>query len=1143
MTIQDDETLQMYLEESLEHLADIENDFLAIEENGANIDEDLVNKVYRAAHSIKGGAGFMGLTNIKDLTHEMENILGKIRGLEIVPTPDIINVMLSAADELKALMGDILNSNNSDISNHIKALQAILEANQAPSKPKAKKTTVSKPKAAKKKPKKATAPKSKVSEKAPEAEPHRSGDVLPLSFADGQLAFTTDANKITPFFDQGKCVYLVKIDVDEQIYDEGKTCQGMLEEMEQTGTIICANFPLHPAEELSSDWTPDVPTMAFLFATILKPSDVNVLFEIDPEHILELRSDQQLYQLDGSPMDRALTEAAPDEPEPENIVGVSKEGLDLEMDMAPEAAETEDPPETDASPEEGANEVDEETDTVAEETELMQEDIHQEIQSIDAKPEVGIEKKAARYEHETSLRVHVSLLDQLMTLAGELVLSRNQLLQSMGSSDKRGSEVAGQRIDLITSELQEAIMLTRMQSIGNVFNKFPRVVRDLARTLGKQVELSLEGKDVELDKTIIEAIGDPLTHLVRNAVDHGIETPDLRKRAGKNPTGHIFLRAYHEAGQVNIEISDNGQGLDGNKLAAKAMEKGLITEEQAKVMSAREKTNLIFLPGFSTAEKITDVSGRGVGMDVVKTNLDQLGGIIDIDSTMGKGTTLRIKLPLTLAIIPCQIVVTGGERYAIPQVNLEELLRIPAEQVRHRIERVGNADVVRLRGNLLPLIRLSEIIGVDALYSDPESGEMKPDRREKLADRRSKKSPREPMEEKNEQEAEIEEVSSETAPTRRSEDRRFHAASALNIVVVSTGAIKYGLVVDSLHDSEEIVVKPLGRDLKKCKGYAGATIMGDGRVALILDVSNLAQMAGLTTVEGTARAAEVAESEREAIRASRDKQSLLVFRSSSEEQFAAPLNLVERIEKIKRNDIEEVGGKQVIKYRGGSLPLFNIDQVANVKPLAEQENLLVIVFVVGGREIGLLAIGPVDAVEVNLTIDGSTLRQPGIMGSAIINDHTTLLVDIVEIVQTLNPQWFKEPEKVVDDKGNNATILFAEDSNFFRNQVKASMEKEGFNVIEAEDGTIAWSLLQENIKEVSIVVTDIEMPNMDGFALTQLIKENPAYSHLPVIALTTLAGEEDIARGKEVGIDDYQIKLDRERLIRSIHGFLLAAAA
>jgi two-component system chemotaxis sensor kinase CheA len=540
---------------------------------------------------------------------------------------------------------------------------------------------------------------------------------------------------------------------------------------------------------------------------------------------------------------------------------------------------------------------------------------------------------------------------------------------------------------------------------------------------------------------------------------------------------------------------------------------------------------------------VTDVSGRGVGMDVVKTNLDSLGGIIDIDSKPGKGTTLRIKLPLTLAIIPCQIVVTGGERYAIPQVNLEELLRIPAEQVRSRIERVGNADVVRLRGNLLPLIRLSEIIGVDALYQESADGEPKADRRKALADRRSKKSPMISTDDMDAEETAGDETTRNEETPRRSQDRRYHAASALNIVVVSTGAIKYGLVVDTLHDSEEIVVKPLGRDLKKCKGYAGATIMGDGRVALILDVSNLAQMAGLTTVEGTARAAEVAESEREAMRTSRDKQSLLLFRSATDEQFAAPLNLVERIEKIKRSDIEEVGGKQVIKYRGGSLPLFNIDQVANVKPLAEQENLLVIVFVVGGREIGLLAIGPVDAVEVNLNVDGSTLRQPGIMGSAIINDHTTLLIDIVEIVQTLNPQWFKELEKIVDEDGNGATVLFAEDSNFFRNQVKASMEKEGFNVLEAEDGAIAWSLLQENIKDVSIVVTDIEMPNLDGFALTRMIKENPACSHLPVIALTTLAGEEDIARGKEVGIDDYQIKLDRERLIRSIHGFLVAAAA
>ncbi len=1135
MTIQDDETLQMYLEESLEHLADIETDLLAIEENGANINEDLVNKVYRAAHSIKGGAGFMGLTNIKDLTHEMENILGKIRSRDMVPSPDIINVLLSAADQLKALMGDILNSNDTDISMHVRALKAILEANHAAASTDTKQVSgATKTKTAEKEPRKSAAvsKKAKAPKTATNNETASSAEKLALSFPGEAPVLRTDNTHVTPFFAEGKCIYLVKIDVADHIHAQGKTCRGLLEEMEQTGTIICADVALSPSDKLKDDWIPDAPTISFLFATILKPSDINVLFEIDPDHIIELRPDLRLYGLDGpgaEPVEKKSSPAPRNEPKP----------AEPTMTSFGDAS----PPASDDQIEE--NDQMDTTDMAleSEETESMLEDFQQNTQFSDTKAEAGNERKSTKYEHETSLRVHVSLLDQLMTLAGELVLSRNQLLQSMGSSDKRGSEVAGQRIDLITSELQEAIMLTRMQSIGNVFNRFPRVVRDLARNLGKQVELTLEGKDVELDKTIIEAIGDPLTHLVRNAVDHGIEKPDVRKRAGKNPVGQIALRAYHEAGQVNIEISDDGQGLNGNNLAAKAVEKGLITEEQAKVMSAREKTNLIFLPGFSTAEKVTDVSGRGVGMDVVKTNLDSLGGIIDIDSKPGKGTTLRIKLPLTLAIIPCQIVVTGGERYAIPQVNLEELLRIPAEQVRSRIERVGNADVVRLRGNLLPLIRLSEIIGVDATYQDPADGETKSDRRKTLADRRSKKSPMVSTDEIDAEETADDQTTRNEETARRSQDRRYHAASALNIVVVSTGAIKYGLVVDTLHDSEEIVVKPLGRDLKKCKGYAGATIMGDGRVALILDVSNLAQMAGLTTVEGTARAAEVAEIEREAMRTSRDKQSLLLFRSAADEQFAAPLNLVERIEKIKRSDIEEVGGKQVIKYRGGSLPLFNIDQVANVKPLAEQENLLVIVFVVGGREIGLLAIGPVDAVEVNLNVDGSTLRQPGIMGSAIINDHTTLLIDIVEIVQTLNPQWFKELEKIVDEDGNGATVLFAEDSNFFRNQVKASMEKEGFNVLEAEDGAIAWSLLQENIKDVSIVVTDIEMPNLDGFALTRMIKENPAYSHLPVIALTTLAGEEDIARGKEVGIDDYQIKLDRERLIRSIHGFLVAAAA
>jgi two-component system, chemotaxis family, sensor kinase CheA len=1112
MSIQDDETLQMYLEESRDHLSDIENDLLAIEEDGADINEDLVNKVYRAAHSIKGGAGFMGLTNIKDLTHEMENILGKIRSRDMVPTPDIVNVLLKAADALQDLMDNILNSNEMDISQHVTALQAILETGAAP------------PQEPEKTPGSPSGPAAPPSPALSPDDSQPVADKLTLAIPDGSLKLAVAAEQLVPLFEQSKFIYLVQMDVSEDILAAGKTCKGVLEEMEQTGTILGANVPLEASANLETQWTPDVPVLLIAFGSILKPGDINILFEIKNHQILELRPDYNLYDLNGlratgekaPEAEQAPTTAAPvaeaPAPHPPATVKVDNPG----NNNVPEPLDRSEPEATDGS----------ESDTaVADPTTAKQ------------------SKRSSKIEHDTSLRVHVSLLDQLMTLAGELVLSRNQLMQSITSADQRGSEIAGQRIDLITSELQEAIMLTRMQSIGNVFNKFPRVVRDLAQNLGKQIELTLEGKDVELDKTIIEAIGDPLTHLVRNSVDHGIETPDIRKRAGKNPTGTIFLKAYHEAGQVNIEITDDGKGLDGNKLAAKAIEKGLITEEQAKIMSAREKTNLIFLPGFSTAEKVTDVSGRGVGMDVVKTNLDRLGGIIDIDSESGKGTTIRIKLPLTLAIIPCQIVLTGGERYAIPQVNLEELLRVPADQVRKRIERVGDADVVRLRGNLLPLIRLTDVIGVQPQYSDPESGEMLPDRRKTLADRRSKRTPRLAADQEETPGTDIQAEAAEPQGRRKTEERRYHANSALNIVVVSTGAMKYGMVVDDLHDSEEIVVKPLGRHLKKCQGYAGATIMGDGRVALILDVSNLASMAGLISVEGTSRAAQVAQAEEAEVLASQDKQSLLIFRSAEDEQFAAPLNLVERIEKIKSNDIEHVGGKRIMKYRGGSLPLFSIDEVAMVKPLNESNNLLVVVFNVAQREVGLLAMGPVDAQEVNLNIDGVTLRQDGIMGSAIINDNTTLLVDIYEIVRALNPQWFEEPKVTQDEEGKSATILFAEDSSFFRNQVKGSMEKEGFNVIEAEDGVIAWDLLEKHADEISIVVTDIEMPNMDGFALAKKIKTDPAYSHLPVIALTTLAGEEDINRGKQVGIDDYQIKLDREKLMRSIHSYLQAIAA
>jgi len=942
MQIEDDEILQGFIEESLEHLADIETDLLAIEKAGANIDENLVNKVFRAAHSIKGGAGFMGLTVIQELSHAMENILGMIRSRKLVPNPEIVNVLLQGSDKLEFMINNIQTSNEEDITEHLIPLNAIAEGNSV--------------------------------QAAPPPTPS-----MPEPVA--------------------------------------------AEPVVQEAAIIVQDIPVQQS----------VPT--------------------------------------------------PVAPQPEPA-SYSASVPSVPLSVNPSSTET--------SP--------------------------------------GSPIKA-----DTSLRVHVSLLDSLMTLAGELVLSRNQLLQTISTNDLRNAEAVGQRIDLITSELQEAIMLTRMQPIGNVFSKFPRVVRDLSKQLNKTIDLTIVGNEVELDKTIIESINDPLTHLIRNSVDHGVEMPADRKRAGKPEKGLIVLKAYHEAGQVVIQISDDGKGLDGEALAASAISKGLISVEQAQIMSDKERINLIFLPGFSMAKKVTDVSGRGVGMDVVKTNLDKLGGQVEIVSEVGKGTTISIKLPLTLAIIPCQIITTSGERYAIPQVNLEELLRIPANQVKKRVEKVGNAEVVRLRGNLLPLIRLSDVIEAERSYWDPTEEERKTDRRDSIADRRGKHSPFFQNTDKK-----PEENQNMDNDNRAATDRRYSTASALNIVVVSTNAMKYGLIVDRLQDSEEIVIKPLGRHLQQCKGYAGATIMGDGRIALILDVTNLARMAHLTSIDGTDRANEVALAAEELIRTQKDRQALLIFRSSEHEQFAVPLNQVERIEKINRSEIENMGGKRVMQYRGGSLALFTVDDISTVHPLADHDDLLVIVFNICSKPIGLLAIGPIDAVEISSEIDGLTLKQPGIMGSIIIDGQTTMLIDVFEIVQTLFPDWFAEKPVFEVDKvsGITPTILIAEDSNFFRNQVKGYMTESGYNVLEGADGAIAWDLLQKHADEISMVVTDIEMPNMNGFELTEIIRKNPSYNKIPIIALTTLAADEDIAKGKAVGIDEYHIKLDKEKLMACVHDYI-----
>jgi two-component system chemotaxis sensor kinase CheA len=676
--------------------------------------------------------------------------------------------------------------------------------------------------------------------------------------------------------------------------------------------------------------------------------------------------------------------------------------------------------------------------------------------------------------NETTIRLNVTLLDSLMTLAGELVLSRNQLNESLSRQDDRGIRSGAQRVSLVTSELQEVVTQTRMQPIGSLFGKFPRLVRDMARDMGKEVQLKLEGGEVEIDKTILEGLSDPLTHMVRNAADHGIELPAQRSAAGKPPMGTVTLRASHQAGQVVVEVLDDGKGLAADKIAASSIAKGLVTRDQVQSMSEREKMALIFLPGVSTAEKVSDVSGRGVGMDVVKTNLDRLGGKIEIDSVPGRGSHFRIKLPLTLAIIPSLLVSDGGERFAIPQVSVGELIRIPTAQLAERIDRVGDAEVLNVRDRLVPLLYLADALGVA---------------------------------------------------------RPSEASRALNVVLVDTGAFEYGLVVEELHDTVEIVVKPLGRHLKGLHDYAGATILGDGRVAAILDVAGLAARANLTA--GTAETATRGEATGSG--AGGELHSLLIFHNAPTEPCAVPIEQVSRIERVRPAQILQLGGRRTMQYCGASLPLVSLHDAAAVGELTDEQQWVVIVFERLGRPLGLLAAEPLDMVEAALNIDSVTLRQRGVAGSAVLKDRTILLLDIFELADVVRPEGKQSAAAATfhDTPGSAPTVLVADDSEFFRGQIQRLVEAVGCRVLTAEDGHAAWEVLDHHAAEVNLVATDVEMPRLDGLALTRQIRADGRFARLPIIALSS-AGEEDIARGMAAGVSEYQIKLNKDELMASI---------
>jgi two-component system chemotaxis sensor kinase CheA len=681
-----------------------------------------------------------------------------------------------------------------------------------------------------------------------------------------------------------------------------------------------------------------------------------------------------------------------------------------------------------------------------------------------APADVGTQDDESAKAATQSIRVTVDTLEHLMTMVSELVLTRNQLLEIVRGHEESEFKTPLQRLSNVTAELQEGVMKTRMQPIGNAWQKLPRIVRDLSNELGKQIDLEMQGADTELDRQVLDLIKDPLTHMVRNSADHGLETPAERRAAGKPDRGRIRLSAYHEGGHIIIQIADDGRGLNTDRIKATAIAHGLATEAEIDRLSEAQIQKFIFVPGFSTAAPITSVSGRGVGMDVVRNNIDQIGGAIDVKSVAGAGLNFTIKIPLTLAIVAALIVESGGERFAIPQLSVVELVRTRAGGG-HHVEKIKDTAVLRLRDKLLPVAHLGRLLGAE------NAGQV---------------------------------------------ENGF-------VVVTQVGSQTFGIMVDGVFHTEEIVVKPLSSKLRHIAMFSGNTILGDGSVIMIIDPNGVAEAFGSTVTSQM-----VGDEEAGTTHATEDEHttSLLVFRAGSSEPKAVPLALITRLEEIDARKIELSNGRHMIQYRGHLMPLVSLSDKVRVKDEGAQPLL---VFSDGSRSMALVVDEIVDIVEDRLDIEVAG-SNPGVLGSAVIKDQATEIIDVGHFLPLAFEDWFRRKEQ---PRGRPRSVLLIDDSPFFRNMLVPVLQAAGYDVTAVASAEEALALLKDG-RAVDVAITDIEMPEMDGFAFAEAVRGDPHTANLPVIALSSVVSAEAVEHGRRVGFYDYVAKFDRQGLIAAL---------
>ncbi|MFD0986578.1 hybrid sensor histidine kinase/response regulator [Methyloligella solikamskensis] len=773
--------------------------------------------------------------------------------------------------------------------------------------------------------------------------------------------------------------------------------------------------------------------------------------DVGPEEHAETSTaatSQPAQNWEKGPRRSVAPEGLPEPPKPRAFFNAAPE---------PETAETADAPEETPSEE---PEAAKETDVLAEADASEESQPKSEKPAGDANPDMI-----------QMVRVRVDTLEHLMTTVSELVLTRNQLMDVARRTDETGFKAPLHRLSNVTNELQRGIMKARMLPISKSWQKLPRLVRELSLSLDKPIKLISEGGDVELDRQVLEFVRDPLTHLIRNAADHGIESRAERQAAGKPEQGMIRLRAFSEGGHIVIEIADDGRGLNARAIRDKCLEKGLATAAELDQLTDSELQQFVFRPGFSTAAEVTDVSGRGVGLDVVRSDIELIGGTVELKSSSARGSVFVMRIPLTLAITAALIVESEDLRFALPQHNVVEVVRAHAGSD-YRIEMVNDAPQLRLRGKLVPVFDLAELLG------------------ERGAEAR--------------------------AP------ERFESGMT-TVAVVELGSRIFGIIVDDVLRTEEIVVKPKASLLRNLTVFSGNTILGDGSVIMIIDPTALAHLAGVDEIRVDSLAAPV---EVEAKPEEEEKLPLLLFMAGSSSRKAVPLSLVTRLEEIPASQLELCDEGYVLRYRDGLMPVLFME---GVKKRSGEDLQPILVFSEEGRNVGLAIDEIVDIVEEKISMEIHS-NAPGVLGACLVHGEVVEVVDVSRYVG----EGLGHRILVKETEGSRTQrVLLVDDSQFFRNMLAPLLSANGYDVTLAASAHEALELKEEG-QLFNVIISDLEMPDLDGIAFAEKVKADRAWAETPMIALSSHTSARLIARTRAAGFADYVGKFDRQKLMDAL---------